>query len=126
MNEHAQAIRTNKTQFQPEFLETLADQAYDLVVSWMKENQVPEPIIRLLEGADTLRLCAQKLAQEGELKGSIDGEDLLETLPEVTRLIWMAGGEFSDGATQTVHEGSIEWGNPALRVVANSLAQASL
>jgi hypothetical protein len=83
-------------QYQPEFVDALASQGLNLLSDWLRQN-APAEISALFDQSIQLQDYARKLSN-GSLD-SLAAWDLVVMMPKQTRLIWNAGGVFSDGSS---------------------------
>ncbi len=81
--------------YQPGFVEMVSSVAYNTVVDYLKNAGMPEEVLDLLGIALVLRNYAGEL--EAGTISDVGAGDIVDTLPEATRLIWALGGSFTDG-----------------------------
>lgn len=81
--------------YQPQFVEMVSSNAYNTVIKCLEKAGIADQVIELLGISITLQQHAADL-RAGTIS-DISATDIVDTLPQATRLIWDLGGEFADG-----------------------------
>ncbi len=94
--------------FTHDFISSLADDALHTITTWMRSNQLPEPVVGIID--NLVMLERAKLGLKAGTLSVWETASLVETVPETTQQIAQLGGVFVSKCLRSIPREPIEIG----------------